>query len=326
VCVPSLTPRRPPAGAALASLTEAIGRTPLLRLRRLEATLSAGPAGALPIELYAKLELFNPGGSVKDRAALCIIRDALAAKKISGSIRLLDSTSGNTGIAYAWIGAALGLPVTLVMPENVSYARKAIVRSYGAEVLFSDPLEGSDGAIRMARELSERHPARYHYVDQYANPSNPRAHFEGTGWEIFAATRGRVTHFIAGIGTSGTLMGTGARLKHENPAIRVVGVQPRESLHGLEGLKHLESSLVPPIFQPKAVDQMLFVDTDRAWDLAERLAHEEGVPVGHSGGAAAAGLLEVARGLRARGEGGVLVTIFPDKAERYIEPVLPRPA
>ncbi len=249
------------------------------------------------------------------------MRDALAAKKLTGSVRLLDSTSGNTGIAYAWIGAALGIPVTLVMPENVSFARKATVRSYGVELLFSDPLEGSDGAIRMARELSERHPGRYCYVDQYANPSNPRAHFEGTGWEILAATEGRVTHFVAGIGTSGTLMGTGARLKQEKPAVRVVGVQPRESLHGFEGLKNLATSVVPPIFQSNQVDAMVFIDTDRGWDLAERLAREEGVPVGHSSGAALAGLLDVARELRAKGEGGVLVTVFPDKAERYIEPV-----
>ena len=318
--MPRVTTTRRSPKAALTSLTEAVGRTPLLRLRRLEAALGSAGGEPKPVELYAKLEFFNPGGSVKDRAALYIIRDALAKKKLSGSVRLLDSTSGNTGIAYAWIGAAFGLPVTLVMPENVSSARKAIVRSYGAEIVFSDSLEGSDGAIRLARELADRHPTRYHYVDQYSNTSNPRAHFEGTGAEIFAATQGRVTHFVAGIGTSGTLMGTGARLKHENPAIRVCGVQPRESLHGLEGLKNLETSLVPPIFRSEQVDEMLFVDTDRGWDLAEQLAREEGVPVGHSGGAALAGMLDVARQLRATGEGGVIVGVFPDKAERYIEP------
>jgi cysteine synthase B len=315
--VPQLAPaptKRP--RSALASLTEAVGRTPLLRLRRFEGSARDG---AQAVELYAKLEFFNPGGSVKDRAALRIIQDALAAKKLSGSVRLLDSTSGNTGVAYAWIGAALGIPVTLVMPENVSSARKAIVRAYGAELVFSDPLEGSDGAIRVARDLSERHPLRYQYVDQYSNPSNPRAHFEGTGVEIFSATQGRITHFVAGIGTSGTLMGTGARLKQENPAIRVVGVQPRESMHGFEGLKHLATSLVPPIFRAESVDEMIFVDTERGWDLAEQLAREEGVPVGHSGGAALAGALDVVRGLRERGEGGVVVTVFPDKAERYIE-------
>ena len=300
---------------ALPSLVDAVGRTPLLRLRGIEAHEDLGAA----IELYAKLEFFNPGGSVKDRAALAIVRELLASGRLKGGARLLDSTSGNTGVAYAWIGAALGVPVTLVMPENVSSPRKRIAEAYGVEIIYSDPLEGSDGAIRLARALAEKEPSRYAYVDQYSNACNPQAHFDGTGAEIWAATQGRVTHFVAGIGTSGTLMGTGRRLKHESSKVRVIGVQPSDSFHGLEGLKHLATSLVPPIFKASAVDEMRFIETDLGWDLAERLAHEEGALVGHSAGAALAGALAVAQELRERGESGVVVTVFPDKAERYLE-------
>jgi cysteine synthase B len=287
----------------------------LTRIEHEEGLAAAGP----PVELYAKLEGFNPGGSVKDRAALQIVLDALQSGRLRNGACLLDSTSGNTGVAYAWIGAALGIPVTLVMPENVSSARKEMCRAHGAEVIFSDPLEGSDGAIRLARTLAKDHPDRLLYVDQYANESNPRAHYEGTGREIWEATRGRVTHFVAGIGTSGTLMGTGRRLHQENPRVRVIGVQPDDAFHGLEGLKHLASSIVPAIYRAQEVDETAFVSTDEGWMLAERLGRM-GLLVGHSSGGALVGALRVARGLRERGEGGVVVTIFPDRAERYIEP------
>ncbi len=299
----------------LTDLVGAVGRTPLLRLRVLEQRERLGPA----IELYAKLEFFNPGGSVKDRAAARIVQEALASGRLKTGRRLLDSTSGNTGVAYAWIGAALGFPVTLVMPVNVSSPRKRIVTAYGAEIIYSDPLEGSDGALRRARELAAQAPERYCYVDQYSNPSNPLAHAEGTGPEIWAATRGRVTHLVAGIGTTGTLMGTGRHLKSVQREVKVIGVQPTDSFHGLEGLKHLATSLVPPIFHAGEVDEMLFVDTDEGWDLSERLAREEGTLVGHSGGAAAAGALRVARRLRDAGQPGVTATGFPDRAERYLE-------
>ncbi len=305
-------------GSALRSIVLAVGRTPLLRLRQIEEEEGFSAADP-PVELYAKLEGFNPGGSVKDRAALQIILDALLSGKLRGGLRLMDSTSGNTGVAYAWIGAALGVPVTLVMPENVSSPRKEICRAHGAEVIFSDPLEGSDGAIRLARTLVHDHPARFVYVDQYANTSNPRAHFEGTGREIWEATGGRVTHFVAGIGTSGTLMGTGRRLHQQNERVRVVGVQPDDAFHGLEGLKHLASSIVPAIYEARVVDETVFVPSEEGWAMAERLGRQ-GLLAGHSSGGALVGALRVARGLRDRNEGGVVVTVFPDRAERYIEP------
>ncbi|HUB07011.1 MAG TPA: cysteine synthase family protein [Myxococcales bacterium] len=299
---------------------EAVGCTPLLRLRHLED--EEGLAAA-KIEIAAKLEFFNPGGSVKDRPALQMVLDAQAAGKLSAGKKILDSTSGNTGVAYAWIGAALGVPVTLVMPENVSQARKQITRAYGAELIFSDPLEGSDGAIRLARQLVERHPDRYVYLDQYGNESNPKAHYLGTGREIWEATAGRVTHFVAGIGTSGTLMGTGQRLRKENPRVQIVGVEPDQPFHGLEGLKHLQSSIVPPIYSEKGRDETLFISTEEGWEMAERLGRREGLLVGHSSGAALAGALRIARGLREAGKPGVIVTVFPDRADRYFEPVRP---
>ncbi|MHB8419289.1 MAG: PLP-dependent cysteine synthase family protein [Myxococcales bacterium] len=299
---------------------DAVGRTPLLRLHHLEA--EEGLVAA-KVELYAKLEFFNPGGSVKDRPALQMVLDARAEGRLAAGKTLLDSTSGNTGVAYAWIGAALGLPVALVMPENVSQARKQITRAYGAELVFSDPLEGSDGAIRLARQLAHEKPARYVYLDQYGNESNPKAHYLGTGREIWEATAGRVTHFVAGIGTSGTLMGTGRRLKQENPRVQVIGVEPDEPFHGLEGLKHLGSSIVPAIYEVKGRDETLFVSTEAGWEMAERLGKREGLLVGHSSGAALAGSLRVARRLSEAGAPGVVVTVFPDRADRYFEPMRP---
>jgi cysteine synthase B len=292
--------------APIGSLTAAVGNTPLVRLRTLE------PPG---VEIHAKLEWFNPGGSVKDRAALQIIEEALPDLR---GRTLLDSTSGNTGIAYAWIGAALRIPVTLVMPENVSEARKRITRHFGARILFSDPLEQSDGAIRMARKLAQEEPEKWLYADQYSNEANPRAHEMGTAQEIWEQTGGRVTHAVLGIGTGGTIMGTSRGLKARNRAIKMIAVEPAEELHGLEGLKHMASSIVPRIYRLSELDRKLSIATDAGWEMAERIIRDEGLLAGHSAGAAAVGAVQVARELSARGEGGVVVTLFPDRADRYI--------
>ena len=297
----------------LESLDQAVGNTPLVRLRALERETPG-------VELWAKLEWCNPGGSVKDRAALGIVRDAVARGLVGPETTrtLIDATSGNTGIAYAWIGAALGVRVALVMPENVSPARKRIARAFGAEVIFSDPLEQSDGAIRLCRKLIAESPERYFHADQYSNPANPRAHEETTAPEIWRGTEGRVTHFVAGLGTSGTAMGTGRGLKKLSKAVTVVGVEPAEPLHGLEGLKHMPSSIVPPIYREEELDRKLSVATDDGWVMAERLLGEETLLAGHSAGAAAWGALIVARELAERRERGVVVTLFPDRADRYL--------
>jgi cysteine synthase B len=297
----------------LDSLVQAVGNTPLVRLKALEREVPG-------VQLWAKLEWCNPGGSVKDRAALGIVRDALARGLVGpGTERtLIDSTSGNTGIAYAWIGAALRVPVALVMPENVSPARKRIARSFGAEVIFSDPLEQSDGAIRLCRKLVAESPDRYFHADQYSNPANPRAHEETTAVEIWRGTEGRVTHFVAGLGTSGTAMGTGRGLRSFARSVHIVGVEPAEALHGLEGLKHMSSSIVPPIYREADLDRKLSIATDDGWDMADRLLSEEGLLAGHSAGAAACGALVVAHEMAARGERGVVVTLFPDRADRYL--------
>ena len=293
------------------SVIDLIGNTPLVRIRCLDGELADG------VEIHAKLEYFNPGGSVKDRAARQIMLDALERGDLADGRTLIDSTSGNTGVAYAMIGAALGVDVALVMPSNVTQARKDLIGAFGAEIIFSDPMEGSDGAIRLVRELVENDgDGRYYYPDQYTNPSNPRAHELSTGPEIFRDTDGRVTHFVAGIGTSGTLMGTSRALKRLNPEIRCYGVEPDSAFHGLEGLKHLESSIVPAIYDQAAHDETIFVETDAGWDMAERLAVDEGIAVGHSCGAALVGAFRVAKSLSE----GVVVTIFPDHADRYIEP------
>jgi cysteine synthase B len=288
------------------SLVSAVGNTPLVRLRSLE------PKG---VEIHAKLEWFNPGGSVKDRAGLQIVREALESGKLRGRT-LMDSTSGNTGIAYAWIGAALGVPVALVMPENVSEARKRIARAFGAQIIFSDPLETSDGAIRLARKMVRDEPDRWFYADQYSNEANPRAHELGTAREIWEQTEGRVTHAVLGIGTGGTVMGTGRGLRARNPRVRIIALEPAEPMHGLEGLKHMPSSIVPAIYQEAELDRKLSIETDAGWDMAERLIRDEGLLAGHSAGAAAEGALQVAREL----DKGVVVTLFPDRADRYIAP------
>ncbi len=297
---------------ARTSVLDLVGNTPLVRLSALDRAFPG-------VEIYAKCEFANPGGSVKDRAALRIVQDALARGDLGGGRRLLDSTSGNTGIAYAFVGAALGVPVTLVMPENVSTPRKLVTAEYGVEVIFSDPMEGSDGAIRLARKLAAEHPDRYYYPNQYANPSNWRAHYDGTGVEIWRQTGGRVTHFVTGLGTTGTMMGTSRRLKAYDPTVRCIAVQPEDAFHGLEGLKHLPSSIVPPIYDPSVPDGTIWMPTEEGWDTAERLARDEALFVGHSSGANVAGALRIARSLAQAGESGVIVTILCDRGDRYFE-------
>jgi len=293
------------------TIVQLVGNTPLVRLRAVTSDLPEA------VEVYAKLEYFNPGGSVKDRAARQIMLDAMARGDLKDGRTLIDSTSGNTGIAYAMLGAALGIPVELVMPSNVSQARKDIITAYGAAIRYSDPLEGSDGAIMLAKEVMRGETAdQYYYPDQYANPSNPKAHELTTGPEIIRDTYGRVTHFVAGLGTTGTVMGTGRALKRFNPEVCVAAVEPDAAFHGLEGLKHLDSSIVPPIYTASGHDVKLPVSTEAGWDMADRLASEEGLAVGYSSGAALAGALQLATQL----EEGVIVVIFCDHADRYIAP------
>ncbi len=299
--------------APVESLARLVGSTPLVRLRRIGAELPG-------LRLYAKCEFMNPGGSVKDRPALRMIETALADGRFGTSKTLVDSTSGNTGVAYAWICAALGLRCALVMPANVTAARKRIARAFGAELVFSDPLEGSDGAIRKVRELVSSEPGRWFYPDQYGNPENPLAHELGTAVEIAEALDDRVAAFVAGIGTGGTVMGTSRGLRARVPGVRCFAVEPAEPLHGLEGLKHMASSIMPPIYREEELDEKIALPTAEGWAMAERLGHEEGLRVGHSAGAAVAGALEVARRMAAAGETGNVVTILPDRADRYFEP------
>ena len=292
------------------SIVEAVGNTPMVRLRQLEKDCPG-------VELYLKLEYANPGGSVKDRPALRMIQDALADGRLTRDAILIDATSGNTGVAYSMFGAALGLKVRLVMPSNVSKARKEIITAYGTELVYSDPMEGSDGAIRLAREIVDAEPERFFHADQYANPSNPRAHYDGTGREILAQVGDRITHFVAGLGTSGTMMGTTRRLKEHARPIACVAVEPADALHGLEGLKHMGSSLVPEIYDASLPDEILPVETEAGWDMADRVARDEGLHIGHSSGANVVGALEVAKRL----ERGCVVTIAADRGDRYFAPM-----
>jgi cysteine synthase B len=292
------------------SIVDAIGETPLVRLRRIERECPG-------VELYLKLEYANPGGSVKDRPALQMMLDAIRDGRLTKDKILIDATSGNTGVAYSLYGAALGYRVALVMPSNVSKARKEITQAYGTELIPSDPMEGTDGAIRLVRELVAAHPDRYFYPDQYSNPSNPKAHYLGTGREILEQVGDRLTHFVAGLGTSGTMMGTTRRLKEHDARIRCVALEPAEALHGLEGLKHMASSLVPAIYDASLPDEILPVGTEEGWDMADLLAREEGLHVGHSTGANVYGALEIAKRL----EKGCIVTIAPDRGDRYFAPM-----
>lgn len=289
------------------SIVDEIGNTPLLRIRKLTDHLPA------KVEVWAKLEMFNPGGSVKDRPALQMILDAEASGELTPDKVILDSTSGNTGIAYAMIGAARGYQVELVMPASVSIERRYVIQAYGATLVLSDPLEGSDGAILKCRDILASNPNHYYKPDQYNNPSNPKAHYLHTAPEIWSQTQGRVTHFVATLGTSGTLVGTGRRLKEYNSDIQIVAVEPPE-FHGIEGLKNMDVSIVPGIYDTSVWDQKVQIDTEDAYDAARRLTHELGLLVGQSCGAALVGALKVAETL----DEGVVVTLFPDSGEKYM--------
>ena len=289
-----------------APLVAAIGGTPLVRLERFEPRPE--------VELYAKLESSNPGGSVKDRAALAIILDAERSGQLGRGRILLDATSGNTGIAYAMIGAARGHRVRLCVPGNVTPERKRILHAYGADLVFTDPMEGSDGAILEARRIYAAAPDRYFYADQYGNDANWRAHYDTTAVEIAEQTGGRLTHFVAGLGTSGTFVGTGRRLREIDRSIQLLSVEPDSPLHNLEGLKHMASAIVPPIYDRSLANRQITVATDTAHELTRRLAREAGLFVGPSSGAALAACLDAASEVRA----GVFVTVFPDGGDRYL--------
>jgi cysteine synthase B len=298
----------------LGSVLEAIGNTPLLRLSKIAPQ-------APDVEIFVKLEFANPGGSVKDRPALRMVQDALADGRLTSDKILIDSTSGNTGVAYSLIGAAMGFRVQLVMPKNVTQARKNITQAFGTELIFSDPMEGSDGAIRLVRKLVAETPDKYFYPDQYSNPSNPLAHYHGTGGEILDALGDRLTYFVTGLGTSGTMMGTTRRLHEHTPRVTCVAVEPAEALHGLEGLKHMASSIVPPIYDASAPDEIMPITTEEGWDMSDRLAAIEGLHVGHSTGANVAGAVKLAERAQREQGGGCVVTIACDRGDRYFAPL-----
>jgi S-sulfo-L-cysteine synthase (O-acetyl-L-serine-dependent) len=289
------------------TILDQVGNTPLLDLSIFAQSLGA-------VSLYAKAEWFNPSGSVKARAALRIVEEAERSGELLPGKILIDSSSGNTGIAFALIGAVKGIEVHLVMPANVSAERKALVRAYGATLIQSDPLEGSDGAIRLVRSLVADAPDRYFYANQYNNPANWLAHYEGTGPEIWQQTQGAVTHFVAGLGTTGTFIGTGRYLKEQNPAIQLIALQPEDELSVIEGLKYLETAITPAIYDPTVQDQDRRVEAEVAWQVTRLLAQKAGLFVGISGGAAVAGAIEVAKSL----EQGMLVTILPDDGSKYV--------
>jgi len=291
-----------------ADLTAHVGNTPLLPLRKLSRKLSPR------VKVFAKAEWFNPGGSVKDRPALNIIRAALANGDLGNGKRLLDSTSGNMGISYATFGAVLGIPVTLAVPASASPERFAILRALGAELMLTDPSEGSDGAILTARQLAVEKPDLYWYANQYNNNANWQAHYKSTGPEILCQTDERVTHFVAGLGTSGTLMGTGKYLREQLPHVKIIAFQPDASFHGLEGLKHMPTAIQPGIYDPTFADETREVRTEDAHEMVSRLAREEGLFVGISSGAAALAALRVAEEL----DEGMVVTLFPDAGYKYL--------
>jgi S-sulfo-L-cysteine synthase (O-acetyl-L-serine-dependent) len=305
--VPVMTPSRVPVESLLAN----IGNTPLLRLARLTEDLPG-------IEIYAKAEYFNPGGSVKDRAALNMILDGERSGKLNHSRVILDSTSGNTGIAYAMIGAARGYKVKICLPMNASPERKRILKAYGAEVVYTDPGEGSDGAIRRVREIYMEDPDRYFYPDQYSNPANWKAHFEHTGPEIIQQTGGRITHFVTSMGTSGTFMGVTRRLRRDLPHVECISAQPSTGFHGLEGLKHMPTAIVPAIYDETLADRNLWLETEDAHAMVRWLARNEGTLVGISSGANAVAARKIGQELVAKGETGVIVTVFCDGADKYL--------
>src|SRR5436309_553877 len=287
-----------------------VGNTPLLRLERIGREFPN-------IQILAKAEWYNPGGSVKDRAAFNIVKEGRRSETFAPGKVLLDSTSGNTGIAYAMIGAAEGFPVTLCMPENVSVERKRILFAYGANIIYTDPADGSDGAIRAARELYAREPEQYFYADQYSNPANWQAHYHGTAEEIWQQIEGRITHFVAMLGTSGTFIGTARRLKELNPRVRCISLQPDSPFHGIEGAKHMASAIVPGIYDATLADEDIGISTEESYATAIRASHEEGLLIGISSGAAIAGGLQIARRLP-KNEEAVIVTILPDSGDKYL--------
>ena len=293
------------------ALLERIGNTPLIRLERVAAHLPG-------IQILAKAEWTNPGGSVKDRAASAIVADARRRGLLKPGKHLLDATSGNTGIAYAMLGAAMGFPVTLCVPANVSLERKRILAAYGANVVWTDPADGSDGAIRKARALAADDPQKYFYADQYGNNANWRAHYLGTASEIWEQTDGQITHFVAGLGTSGTFVGTTRRLKELNPAVKCISMQPDSPFNGLEGLKHMATAIVPPIYDPALADSNIEIETEAAYTMAKRLGRAEGLLVGVSAAAAVAACLKVAEDEAAEGREAVIVTILADSADKYL--------
>ncbi len=300
-----------PARKLGSKLLETIGNTPLLRLERLPQELPG-------VELLAKAEWFNPGGSVKDRAAASIVRTGRSSGQFKPGQRLLDSTSGNTGIAYAMIGAAEGFGVTLCLPKNASEERKRILKAYGVEIIYTDPAEGSDGALRKAHELYAAAPEKFFYANQYGNDANWRAHYRGTANEIWEQTDERVTHFVAMLGTSGTFVGTSRRLKELNPKIRCISLQPDSAFHGIEGAKHMATAIVPAIYDPKLADEDLGISTEDAHAMVRQLARDEGLLVGISGGAAVVGALRIARGAVKAGQKAVIVMVLPDGADKYL--------
>ncbi|MEE9215147.1 MAG: cysteine synthase family protein [Thermodesulfobacteriota bacterium] len=290
------------------SIIDLIGNTPLIRLKKISEPYNP------KVEIFAKAEWFNPGGSVKDRPALNMIMDGINTGNLTKEKIIMDSSSGNTAIAYAMIGAALGYKVELVTPLNINIERKKTLEAYGAKIIFSDPLEGSDGAILFAKKLYEENTDKYFMPDQYNNPANPESHYKFTANEIWEQTNGSITHFIAALGTSGTLMGAGKRLKELNPDIRIIAIQPAESLHGLEGMKHMYTSLVPGIYDSTFPDEIIDVSTEDAYNMMQDILLKEGIFLGHSGGAVAYATLNYSKKI----DEGVLVTIFPDSGYRYL--------
>lgn len=297
--------------ASKTSLLSQIGNTPLLRLGKLDAEFPG-------VEIYAKGEMYNPGGSVKDRAGLNMVLDGERTGKLTREKTILDATSGNTGIAYAMIGALKGYKVKLCLPANASHERKQILKAYGAEMVFSDPGDGSDGAIRLCKEVYAADPEKYYYPDQYNNPANWKAHFDGTAVEILEQTGGAVTHFVACMGTSGTFMGTSRRLKRELPGVQCISAQPSSGFHGLEGLKHMPTAIVPGIYDEALADDNLWIETEDAYRMTRWLGRHEGLLVGMSSGANGHAAREMARRLAAEGRQGVIVTILCDGATKYL--------
>ena len=293
--------------ARIAEIQQLVGHTQLISLN------SVTPPSAKN-RIFAKAEWTNPGGSIKDRAALSMITEAVLDGSLTPNKTILDASSGNTAIGYAWIGAALGISVAICIPSNASPERLKLLRAYGAELILTDPLDGTDGAIAKARELANNHPNKYAYLDQYNNPANAKAHYETTGLEIIEQTNGKVSHFVANLGTSGTFMGATRRLKEFKPSIKAVALQPDSPFHGIEGVKHMETALVPGIFDRRAVDEISEISTAKAQEMTRRIAREEGLLVGVSSGAAVLGAIEIAR----QNPDAIVVTVLPDRGERYL--------